>query len=99
MDLFDKYTGVEGRHDQLLEIGAEPFGLEMEEMLSATEAMIGGQGEAIASFEQMHDQLYHGDVRAFGEIWQARSQRPIAEGDKVNVDAVDGLVLEVSEET
>ena len=43
MDLFDKYAGVEGRHDQLLEIGAEPFGLEMEEMLSATEAIIGGR--------------------------------------------------------
>ena len=40
----------------------------------------------------------HGDIRAFGEIWQARSAGPIAAGNKVKVEGIDGLVLEVKEE-
>jgi membrane-bound serine protease (ClpP class) len=67
-------------------------------VVTGTEAMIGGHGEATGDFEQAHDQLYHGDIRAFGEVWQARSTKAIAAGDKVSVEAVDGLVLEVSEE-
>jgi membrane-bound serine protease (ClpP class) len=70
-----------------------------QKIVSGTEAMLGATGEALGEFEQAHDQLYHGDVRAFGEIWQARSNQPITAGDKVVVQAVDGLVLEVSEET
>jgi len=69
-----------------------------QKVVSGTEAMIGATGEALHVFEAAHDEVYHGDVRAFGEIWQARSRHPIEAGDKVNVEAVDGLVLEVSEE-
>ena len=70
-----------------------------QKIVSGTEAMLGGAAEALGEFEQGHDHLYHGDVRAFGEIWQARSRQPVTAGDKVVVNAVDGLVLEVSEET
>ncbi len=69
-----------------------------QKVVSGVEAMIGGSGEALRTFEKNHDHSYHGDVRAFGEIWQARSHHPIAAGDKVHVEAVDGLVLQVSEE-
>lgn len=43
MDLFDKHRGIAARHDKLLEIGAEPLGLQMDEMISATEAVINGR--------------------------------------------------------
>lgn len=56
------------------------------------EGMIGGAGEALQDFSEL------GRVRAFGEIWQARSEAPIAEGDKVRVVDVDGLILIVKPE-
>jgi membrane-bound serine protease (ClpP class) len=35
-------------------------------------------------------------VRVAGELWEARSDEPLAPGDEVEVTAVDGLTLEVS---
>lgn len=67
-------------------------------VVSGVEAMIGDTGEALEAFTEAHDHAYHGDVRAFGEIWQACSQHPIAAGDTVTVEAVDGLVLKVRKE-
>ena len=69
-----------------------------QKVVTGTEAMIGAPAEALNVFDVSHDKLYHGRVRAFGEIWQARSQQPIDAGDKVQVDAIDGLILDVSEE-
>ena len=56
------------------------------------EGMIGGVGDALQDFSEA------GRVHAFGEIWQARSDEPIAQGDKVQVVAVDGLTLIVKPE-
>lgn len=37
-----------------------------------------------------------GQVRVDGEIWEARSESPVASGDDVVVSAVDGLTLLVA---
>jgi membrane protein implicated in regulation of membrane protease activity len=37
-----------------------------------------------------------GQVRVAGELWEIRSDEPLAVGDEVVVRAVDGLTLEVS---
>jgi len=68
-----------------------------QKVVSGEEAMIGASGVVLVPFiaEGEH---YHGDVRAFGEIWQARSEHPLLEGTAVTVNALDGLILEVSEE-
>jgi membrane-bound serine protease (ClpP class) len=36
-----------------------------------------------------------GQVRMQGELWRARSEDPIAEGEEVRITAVDGLTLDV----
>jgi membrane-bound serine protease (ClpP class) len=36
-----------------------------------------------------------GHVLAFGERWQARSSRTLSQGEHVEVQAIDGLVLTV----
>ena len=41
----------------------------------------------------------HGVVRIRGELWQAESERPIAEGARVRVLNVDGLHLRVDADT
>jgi len=43
MDLFDKYALVAGRHGKLLQAGADPFGVCLDELTSATEARINGR--------------------------------------------------------
>jgi 8-amino-7-oxononanoate synthase len=43
MDLFDKYALVAGRHDKVLQAGADPFGVCLDEVLSGTEARINGR--------------------------------------------------------
>jgi 8-amino-7-oxononanoate synthase len=43
MDLFDKYALVAGRHSKLLQAGADPFGVCLDELTSATEARINGR--------------------------------------------------------
>jgi 8-amino-7-oxononanoate synthase len=43
MDLFDKYALVAGRHSKVLQAGADPFGVCLEELTSATEARINGR--------------------------------------------------------
>jgi len=43
MDIFDKYALVAGRHSKLLQAGADPFGVCLDELTSATEARINGR--------------------------------------------------------
>ena len=43
MDIFDKYALVAGRHGKLLQAGADPFGVCLDELTSATEARINGR--------------------------------------------------------
>ena len=53
------------------------------------EAMIGAVAVALEDFAE------RGQVRAFSEIWQARSPRPVPKGAKLRVTGIDGLVLTV----
>ncbi len=43
MDIFDKYALLAGRHDKVLQHGVDPFGVSLDEILSPTEARIGGR--------------------------------------------------------
>ncbi len=43
MDIFDKYTLPAMRHERVLEVGTDPFGVCMEELYSATEARVNGR--------------------------------------------------------
>lgn len=61
-------------------------------VLTGPEGMVGGTGEALEDFSDA------GAVWAFGERWQARTDAPLARGDRVRVVAVDGLVLSVTRE-
>jgi membrane-bound serine protease (ClpP class) len=56
------------------------------------EGMIGAVGEAMEGFDGQ------GRVRAFGEIWSARSDRPVAGHARVRITDVDGLTLIVQPE-
>ncbi len=48
MDIFDKYEAVSRRHSSLLEIGADPFAVRMDRVLSATQALIDGRETILA---------------------------------------------------
>lgn len=61
--------------------------------VAGAEGMVGGLAEAIEDFER------EGRVRAFGEIWRARSSAPLARGQRARVRAVEGLVLKVEPES
>jgi 8-amino-7-oxononanoate synthase len=43
MDIFDKYDTIIGRHDQVLQAGTDPFAVRVEQMISATEALVAGR--------------------------------------------------------
>ena len=47
-DIFDKYGEVAVRHDALLEEGADPFGVCLEEVYSPTEAQVNGRRTILA---------------------------------------------------
>ena len=55
--------------------------------------MIGGRAEVIDDFEG------EGRVRAFGEVWQARGEQPLAKGDRVEIVGVDGVWVHVERAT
>jgi 7-keto-8-aminopelargonate synthetase-like enzyme len=48
MDIFDKYALFASRHEKLLELGADPFAVCMDELRSATEAEIAGRRTILA---------------------------------------------------
>lgn len=54
---------------------------------TGAEAFPGSPAVAIEAFESS------GRVRAFGEIWQAVSERPVAEGERLRVIRKEGLTL------
>lgn len=56
-------------------------------VVTGKEALLGAEGEAIDW------QKGEGSVRVLGEIWRARSARPLAPGTRVKVVNRDGLVL------
>jgi 8-amino-7-oxononanoate synthase len=48
MDIFTKYSLPASRHERLLNVGYDPFGVVMEDVYSATEARINGQHTILA---------------------------------------------------
>jgi membrane-bound serine protease (ClpP class) len=58
-------------------------------VVSGLEELLGARGEVIEDFTGK------GRIRIHGEIWWAESAVPLHGGDKVRVDAVEGLVLRV----
>ena len=58
-------------------------------IVSGREEMIGATAQALEAFSQS------GQVRAHGEIWSAHAGEAIAEGQKLRIKSIDGLILEV----
>ncbi|HEY7752377.1 MAG TPA: nodulation protein NfeD [Steroidobacteraceae bacterium] len=59
---------------------------------TGTEQLVGDYAEAVRDFEG------RGQVRIYGELWNAVSSARVARGQRVRVDRVDGLTLHVSPE-
>jgi membrane protein implicated in regulation of membrane protease activity len=57
---------------------------------TGAEGLIGATGEAITACDP------DGSVRVRGEIWRARADPAAARGERVVVEAVDGLTLDVA---
>jgi len=53
----------------------------------------GREGMIGATVEVLEDFSDHGHVRAFGEVWQARTTEPVQAGAPARVEDVEGLVL------
>ena len=62
---------------------------------TGTEAMVGEIGFADNDFEDSGSG-FRGRIRVHGELWRAVSSQPVAEGDSLAVERVDGLTLLVS---
>ena len=58
-------------------------------VVSGREQMIGDVGEAISDFSGT------GNIHIHGELWSARSDRPVRRGQHVKVRELDGLILVV----
>ena len=56
---------------------------------TGAEAMVGRRAEVLERCSP------EGRVRIAGEIWNARSERPVAQGETVRIVAVEGLTLRV----
>lgn len=61
-------------------------------VVSGREQLIGASGEALEDFEG------EGWARVHGETWRVRSNAPVRRGDRLQVKAIDGLVLTVEVE-
>ncbi len=48
MDILDKYNSIAQRHAGLLDVGADPFAVRMDKVVSATEALINGRKTILA---------------------------------------------------
>ena len=70
-------------------VGALALRARRRPVVAGVEAMVGATAVALEAFED------EGWVRASGECWWARSEAPMACGDKARVVAVEGLVLVV----
>ena len=77
----------------LVEVGEVAFWLRFlrrYRVQTGAEGMQGQRGEVIETFAGGR-----GRVRVFGEIWAARAGTDLRVGDRVRVQSVDGLTLEV----
>ena len=53
------------------------------------EGMVGEEGEAVTDIDGK------GKVHVVGELWDARSDRPVRKGERVVVKSLDGMTLVV----
>jgi membrane protein implicated in regulation of membrane protease activity len=74
---------------EVLEIGLWRRFLRRYRVQTGAEAMVGKHAEVMETTSSA------GRVRLAGEIWNARSESPLARGQIVRVTAVDGLTLVV----
>lgn len=58
--------------------------------VSGMEAFVGHTGESVGAFESV------GMVKVDGELWRAKTNSPLQPGDKVRVEKVRGLELDVT---
>jgi len=61
-------------------------------VVAGKEEMLGAMATALEDFER------EGRVRIHSEIWNARSDRPVQQGERLKVQAIDGLTLIVHPE-
>ena len=61
-------------------------------VVTGVRGMVGGSAVVIEDFDGQ------GRVRAFGEIWTARTEGALSKGAKVKVTGVDGLTLTITKE-
>jgi len=59
-------------------------------VVSGREELIGSSGEVLEDFDGKD-----GWARVHGETWRIRSGQPLAEGQKIRVVRMDGLVFDV----
>ena len=57
---------------------------------TGAEQLVGSIAEAVTAFTDQ------GQVRIYGELWNAVSSQPVASGQRLRIDRVDGLTLFVS---
>ncbi len=58
--------------------------------VSGAEGMLGEVAEVLDDFDQ------HGDVFVHGERWQANTTAPVRKGDRVRIEKIEGLQLQVT---
>ena len=58
-------------------------------VVTGAQGMIGERGTVLADFEK------RGQIAVHGEIWKARTDTPLAKGDKVEVVNIEGMLLSV----
>jgi len=61
--------------------------------VSGREALVGATGEVLADFEG------EGWARVQSETWRVRSNAPLKAGERVRVNGIEGLVLDVRPDT
>lgn len=70
------------------------IGLRRRHPVSGTEQLSHEEGVAMGQFSGDHGH-YRGHVRLSGERWNAISEEPVNDGDRVQVTAIEGLTLTV----
>jgi membrane-bound serine protease (ClpP class) len=70
------------------------IGLRRRHPVSGTEQLTHEEGVALDDFSGEHGH-YRGHVRLSGERWNAISEAPVKEGDRVQVTAIEGLTVTV----
>ena len=89
MDIFDKYDVLLRRRDGLLQVGADPFAVRMDRILSATEALINGRKTILAGTNNCGKTNVLDALRVFTHPAEMRRDR-YAETDDVMVRITAG---------